>query len=108
MYDVHCLFMQDTWNAFFDWVKLVFMEAIIFTDYESFFLWTSIGLKKRIPRGDRMLNFQVKLEAFIEDVNREDSLTLHVFEKITDSLFFLIKWAGIPFVLYLLFEISRW
>jgi hypothetical protein len=55
-----------------------------------------------------MLNLQVKLEAFIEDVNREDGFTLRLFEKITDSLFFLIKWAGLPFVLYLLFEISRW
>ncbi|MFJ7725689.1 hypothetical protein ACIQXV_05925 [Neobacillus sp. NPDC097160] len=55
-----------------------------------------------------MSNLQLKLEAFIEDVNREDGLTLHLFEKITSTLFFLIKCAGIPFVLYLLFQITSW
>ncbi|WP_180960430.1 hypothetical protein [Neobacillus cucumis] len=55
-----------------------------------------------------MSNFQVKLEAFIEDVNKEDGRTLQLFEKLTNYMFSLIKWAGIPFVLYLLFEISRW
>lgn len=55
-----------------------------------------------------MVNLQAKVEAFIEDINREDGFTLQLFEKITDSLFTLIKWAGIPFVLYLLFEISKW
>lgn len=54
-----------------------------------------------------MLNLQMKLEAFIEDVNKEDSLTLKIFEKILGSMFFLIKWAGIPFVAYLLFEAMR-
>ncbi|WHY84306.1 hypothetical protein QNH39_16755 [Neobacillus novalis] len=55
-----------------------------------------------------MSYFQLKLEAWIEDVNREDGFTLRLFEKITDTMFFLIKWAGIPFVLYLFIEISRW
>lgn len=55
-----------------------------------------------------MNNLQVKLEAWIDDVNREDGLTLQVFEKFLDTMFFLIKWAGIPLVVYLLFEISKW
>lgn len=52
-----------------------------------------------------MTNLLWKLEAWMEDVNREDGITLQYFEKILDSLFSLIKWAGIPFILYLLFEI---
>jgi hypothetical protein len=55
-----------------------------------------------------MLNLQLKLEAWINDVNREDGLTLQTFEKILNVMFYLIKWAGIPFVVYLLFEISKW
>ncbi|MBI0576001.1 hypothetical protein IEC97_01405 [Neobacillus cucumis] len=55
-----------------------------------------------------MSNLQMKFEAFIEDVNREDGYTLQLFEKITNLLFFFIKWGGIPLVLYLLFEITRW
>ncbi|MBT2656274.1 hypothetical protein J7E81_13730 [Bacillus sp. ISL-18] len=55
-----------------------------------------------------MLNFQSKLEAFIEDVNKEDGYTLRLVDKLTNSMFSFIKWAGIPFVLYLLLEISRW
>jgi hypothetical protein len=55
-----------------------------------------------------MSNFQMKLEAFIEDVNKEDGCTLRLFDKLTICMFSFIKWAGIPFVLYLLFEISRW
>jgi hypothetical protein len=55
-----------------------------------------------------MLNLQLKLAAWIDDVNQEDGLTLRVFEKFLDVMFFLIKWAGIPFVFYLLFEISKW
>jgi hypothetical protein len=55
-----------------------------------------------------MSNLQVKLEAWIDDVNRENSITLQLIEKFLDGMFFLIKWAGIPFVVYLLFEISKW
>ncbi|MBV7508093.1 hypothetical protein KW850_23015 [Bacillus sp. sid0103] len=55
-----------------------------------------------------MSNLQVKLEAWIDDVNREDGFTLQLFAKFLDGMFFLIKWAGIPFVVYLLFEISKW
>ncbi|WHY75740.1 hypothetical protein QNH20_16610 [Neobacillus sp. WH10] len=55
-----------------------------------------------------MSNVQLKLEAFIEDVNCEDGLTVGLFAKITDTMFFFIKWAGIPFVLYLFFLILRW
>ena len=56
----------------------------------------------------RMSYLQVKLEAWIDDVNREDGYTLQLVEKFLNTMFFLIKWAGIPFVVYLLFEISRW
>jgi hypothetical protein len=56
----------------------------------------------------RMSYLQLKLEAWIDDVNREDGLTLQILEKFLDAMFFLIKWAGIPFVVYLLFEISKW
>ncbi|GHH98317.1 hypothetical protein [Neobacillus kokaensis] len=55
-----------------------------------------------------MSNLQSKLELWINDVNQEDGITLSLFAKITDTMFSLIKWAGIPFVLYLLFEIARW
>ncbi|MGG3470130.1 hypothetical protein ABES02_21920 [Neobacillus pocheonensis] len=54
-----------------------------------------------------MLNLQMKLEALIEDVNKEDGITIQMFEKILGSMFFLIKWAGIPFVLYLFFMVTR-
>jgi hypothetical protein len=55
-----------------------------------------------------MSYLQVKLEAWIDDVNREDGYTLQLVEKFLNAMFFLIKWAGIPFVVYLLFEISKW
>jgi hypothetical protein len=55
-----------------------------------------------------MSYLQLKLEAWIDDVNREDSITLQLFEKFLNLMFIFIKWAGIPFVVYLLFEISRW
>ncbi|MFL6559698.1 MAG: hypothetical protein ACJ8MO_26735 [Bacillus sp. (in: firmicutes)] len=55
-----------------------------------------------------MSYLQLKLEAWIVDVNREDSVTLQLFEKFLDVMFSLIKWAGIPFVIYLLFVISKW
>jgi hypothetical protein len=55
-----------------------------------------------------MSNLQLKLEAWIDDVNREDGQTLQILEKFLEAMFFLIKWSGIPFVVYLLFEISKW
>jgi hypothetical protein len=55
-----------------------------------------------------MFYLQSKLEAWIDDVNREDSFTLQLFEKFLNVMFIFIKWAGIPFVVYLLFEISKW
>jgi hypothetical protein len=55
-----------------------------------------------------MSKLQLKIEAFIDDVNQEDGRTLRLFEKLTNSMFSLIKWAGIPFIIYLLVEISRW
>lgn len=55
-----------------------------------------------------MLNLQAKFEAILDDVNQEDGLIISTFEKILDGLFFIIKWGGIPFVIYLLFAISSW
>jgi hypothetical protein len=55
-----------------------------------------------------MSNLQAKFEAIIDDVNQEDGIIITAFEKITDSLFFLIKWGGIPLVIYLFLAISRW
>ena len=55
-----------------------------------------------------MLNLQAKLDAIIEDVNQEDGVILQLFEKITDSLFFLIKWGGIPLVMLFINGSIRW
>lgn len=55
-----------------------------------------------------MSNLQAKFEAIIEDVNQEDGLIITAFEKILDGLFFLIKWGGIPLVIYLFVSISSW
>lgn len=63
---------------------------------------------KNIPRGDMMSNLQLKLEALLEDVNREDGFTLRFISNFTNTLFLPIKWLGIPFVVYLLFEVMRW
>lgn len=54
-----------------------------------------------------MSNRQTLIKAFIEDVNREDGFFLPFCNKITGFLFFLIKWAGIPFVAYLLFTLAK-
>ncbi|MCM3767904.1 hypothetical protein [Neobacillus niacini] len=53
-----------------------------------------------------MENLKLKLEAWVEDVNQENGITLQLFETITDSLFFLIKWTAIPFIIYLLFIVT--
>lgn len=55
-----------------------------------------------------MSKLQTNIKAIMDDVNREDGLIIGFFEKITDSLFFLIKWGGIPLVIYLLFAVSKW
>lgn len=54
-----------------------------------------------------MPNKQTLIETFIEDVNREDGFFLPFCKKITDFLFFLIKWGGIPLIIYLLYTFSR-
>jgi hypothetical protein len=54
-----------------------------------------------------MSTIKTLLAAFTEDVNREDGRFLQVCENITSVLFFMIKWGGIPFVLYILFVFSR-
>ncbi|MCM3692694.1 hypothetical protein [Neobacillus niacini] len=55
-----------------------------------------------------MSNLQAKFEAILDDVNKEDGLIITAFEKILESQFFLIKWGGIPLVIYLFIAISRW
>ncbi|MDQ1001927.1 hypothetical protein QFZ28_002327 [Neobacillus niacini] len=55
-----------------------------------------------------MSNLHAKIEAIIEDVNQEDGLIISAFEKILECLFFLIKWGGIPLVIYLLVSFSSW
>ncbi|SDL90280.1 hypothetical protein [Bacillus sp. OK048] len=55
-----------------------------------------------------MSSLQAKFEALLDDVNQEDGVIITTIEKITDSLFLLIKWGGIPFVTYLLWTVSRW
>mgnify|MGYP003579942958 CR=1 FL=1 len=55
-----------------------------------------------------MSNLQAKFEAILDDVNQEDGLIITAFEKILHGLFFLIKWGGIPMVIYLLVVIPRW
>jgi hypothetical protein len=55
-----------------------------------------------------MSNLQAKFEAILDDVNQEDGLIITAYEKILDSLFFLIKWGGIPLVIYLLLSIFWW
>ncbi|WHX98942.1 hypothetical protein [Neobacillus sp. DY30] len=55
-----------------------------------------------------MLNLTAKFEAIIEDVNQDDGLIITAFEKILDGLYFLIKWCGIPFVIFLFVSISSW
>ncbi|WML44996.1 hypothetical protein [Neobacillus sp. PS3-40] len=54
-----------------------------------------------------MTTFQIWKEAFIDDVNKDDSKTILLIGNITNGLFFFIKWAGIPFMLYLLWVFSN-
>jgi hypothetical protein len=55
-----------------------------------------------------MSNLQAKFDAILDDVNQEDGLIITAFENILECLFFLIKWGGIPLVIYLLVSISNW
>jgi hypothetical protein len=54
-----------------------------------------------------MSTIQTLIAAFIEDVNREDGRFFKFCENATGMLYFLIKWGGIPFIFYLLFEFAR-
>jgi hypothetical protein len=54
-----------------------------------------------------MDRIHIMLDSFIEDVNNEDGNTARFFDKITALLFSLIKWIGVPFVIYLVFELTR-
>lgn len=50
-----------------------------------------------------MISFQNMMNTFLQDVNKEDSLFIQFAERTTDFLFYLIKWAGIPFIAYVLY-----
>lgn len=54
-----------------------------------------------------MSNLQSFIQTFIDDVNCEDGFFLRLCDKITNHLFFIIKWAGIPFIVYLLVEFFK-
>lgn len=54
-----------------------------------------------------ILKIQSFVEAFIDDVNHEDGQFLQYCENMTNSLFLIIKWAGIPFVIFLLLEFFK-
>ena len=45
-------------------------------------------------------------ELFVEDVNKEDSMIIELFGNIVNFLFKTLQWAGIPFVIYVLFEFA--
>ncbi|MGX6444074.1 hypothetical protein ACWM35_12735 [Neobacillus sp. K501] len=55
-----------------------------------------------------MSKLKVTINEIIDDVNKEDGKIIGFFEKMTDSMFFLIRWGGIPFVIYLLFTVAKW
>jgi hypothetical protein len=54
-----------------------------------------------------MSTFQIWIQDFIEDVNKEESKIIRFLGNITSFLFFIIKWAGIPFILYVLWTFSK-
>jgi hypothetical protein len=58
-------------------------------------------------RGDFMQTFHFWKEAFIEDVNKENSKTIHIFGNITNYLFKILTWAGIPYMIYLFWTFSK-
>jgi hypothetical protein len=55
-----------------------------------------------------MARLQLLVDQLIEDVNKEEGYTSRLFDKMTSLLFSFIKWTGVPFVVYLLLEITRW
>lgn len=55
-----------------------------------------------------MAKLKVNFNEIMEDVNKEDGIIIGFFEKITENMFFLIKWGGIPFVMYLLLSVLKW
>ncbi len=52
-----------------------------------------------------MSNLHLKFEAWVEDVNKENSVTIQIFENIINKMFILIKWAGVPYLFYLLLQL---
>lgn len=43
---------------------------------------------------------------FVEDVNKEDSMVIELFGTIVNSLFKILLWAGIPFLVFVLLEFA--
>jgi hypothetical protein len=54
-----------------------------------------------------MQTFHLWKVAFIEDVNKENSKTIHIFGNITNYLFKILTWAGIPYMIYLIWTFSN-
>ncbi|WP_173427564.1 hypothetical protein [Mesobacillus campisalis] len=46
-------------------------------------------------------------QAVIQDVNKEDSVIIEVFGKVTDMLFKIIVFSGLPFLIWVLIQFSR-
>lgn len=46
-------------------------------------------------------------ERFVEDVNKENSSTLSLFEKIVHFLFAIIAAAGIPFFMFVILQFTK-
>lgn len=53
--------------------------------------------------GVLMTTISKAFQTFSEDVNSEDSVCLHLFEKITSIFFQGAIWAGIPLFIYFIF-----
>ncbi|UII54476.1 hypothetical protein LS684_12415 [Cytobacillus spongiae] len=53
-----------------------------------------------------MNTFQQFLVDFTEDVNAENSTTIAFFERITNLVFTVLKWGGIPYLIFLLFTLN--
>ncbi len=52
-----------------------------------------------------MSNLPLKFAAWVEDVNREDGVTIQLFGKIMNKMFFFIKWGCVPYLFYLLVKL---
>ncbi|WP_197280094.1 hypothetical protein [Bacillus sp. FJAT-27251] len=50
---------------------------------------------------------QQAAQAVIQDVNSEESVIIEAFGKVTDMLFKIIMFSGLPFLIWVLFQFSR-